>query len=90
MLMLNSSTVIVFGGQDKMDRGLDDVVVLDLKDKNSLSWHRPVVSGAGPSPRWNVVAKAQNDKLYVFGGMNNQNKNKKSLIAQSSFVKRLW
>lgn len=65
MIMLDDGRVVVFGGHGK-EHGLNDVFVLDLKE--SMAWHKPATTGAGPSPRWSSVVWKRNNVLYVFGG----------------------
>jgi acyl-CoA-binding protein len=64
--------IVVFGGEDRRGRLLDDVHVIDLADK---SWVAPQIRGVAPAARAGHVAasfgggsRAVTD-VYVFGGV---------------------
>ena len=72
-ILRGTNEVVVFGGEDKRGRLLNDVHVIDLKD---MTWNTPAkgsVKGAAPTPRKGHVAACLpgggKDIIYVFGGV---------------------
>jgi len=77
LLIKNGSSLLIYGGKcdqaNQLNRKdlttLNDLVLLDL---NSLEWTCIRTQGFHPSPRWNaaVCYDSINERLFVFGGMN--------------------
>ncbi|GAQ79092.1 Acyl CoA Binding Protein [Klebsormidium nitens] len=60
------SRLVLFGGEDRKRKLLNDVHVLDLETK---AWDSPSTSGAPPSPRCDHTATLHNGRyMLVFGG----------------------
>ena len=63
--------VVVFGGEDKRGRLLDDVHVINLKSMEWVTPGRGAVKGCAPTPRKGHVAACLpgGKDVYVFGGV---------------------
>ncbi len=86
LVAIGADRVVCFGGMGATDRGLNDVHVLDLSDRNAPVWSKPEVFGTAPSPRWNASVWCKDSQLCVFGGCGEMGQNTDMFVLDT----KLW